>query len=302
MTATVVILLSDKRSGSTVFERELCKHRDVKHIHFTPHTYNETHYWVKAACILPTTAEDFSGGVRPDSYGSSTAARKSLFRTIQANVLNFVAPDDDELLVFEGWEALCRQFAQPIFFEKSPHHVHHWAALDLMSRWIENTDFRVRIIGLVRNPMAVMHSALQLFYTDPQPRQFGWVYANRNILRMAKLLGVEQFKLVRYEDLVKSPAKGFRDICDFIGIEYQNQIGASVNTHSLFKWRDDQAFDFQLDKSVATFAQSLGYSKADLCNPPKPQAGPLQRINRILFLGFKRAQSRLYNKVKRFSN
>ena len=252
MTATVVILLSDKRSGSTWFERELCKHRDVRHIHFTPHTYNETHYWVKAACILPTATEDFSGGVRPDAYGSSTAARKSLVKTIQGNAPDFVVPDDAEKLVFDGWDVLCKQFARPVFFEKSPHHSHYWAALELVLRWIEKTDYRVRIVGLVRNPMAVMYSASQLFYTDPQPRQFGWAQANRNILKMAQLLGSEQFKLVKYEDLVQDPVKNFQDICNFIGIVYQDQIGESVNAHSVFKWRDDQAFDFQLDEITRT--------------------------------------------------
>ena len=75
MTATVVILLSDKRSGSTLFERELCKHSEIAHVRFTPHTYNETHYWVKAACMLPTAKEGFSGDSRPDSYGSAMSAR-----------------------------------------------------------------------------------------------------------------------------------------------------------------------------------------------------------------------------------
>jgi len=39
MNPTVVILLSDKRSGSTMFQEELCKHPDVRHVDYTPHTY-----------------------------------------------------------------------------------------------------------------------------------------------------------------------------------------------------------------------------------------------------------------------
>ena len=125
MTKTVVILLSDKRSGSTLFEREICKHDGIQHVSYTPHTYNETHYWIKAACLLSKEEQDFSGGSRPDSYGPAAATRKSLIKTIQGNVPEFVVPENDEQLVFEGWDAMCRQFAQPVFFEKSPHHAHH---------------------------------------------------------------------------------------------------------------------------------------------------------------------------------
>ena len=170
-----------------------------------------------------------------------------------------------------------------------------------MLKWIEKTDYHVRVIGLVRNPMAVMYSALQLFYTNPENRQFGWVNGNRNILKMAELLG-DKFKLVKYEDLVGNARDRFRDICSFIGVDFQEQIGASVHAESLFKWRDDQSFDFQLDESVAKFAHSLGYSEADLFNPPKPKAGPMRRFNRNLLFKIKRVQARLYDKVKQISD
>lgn len=299
MTATVVILLSDKRSGSTWFERELCKHRDVRHIHFTPHTYNETHYWVKAACILPTATEDFSGGVRPDAYGSSTAARKSLVKTIQGNVPDFVVPDDAEKLVFEGWNVLCKQFAHPVFFEKSPQHPHHWAALELLVSWIRTTDYQVRVIGLVRNPMSVMYSALQLFQTDPQNRQFGWAHANRNILKFGELLNDEQFYFVRYEDVVRQPELEFRKLCDFIGIDYESAVGQSVHDSSLNKWRDDVTYTLQLDESVSALAREFGYSEQDLYNPPKPEPWILDKIQRELVLKFKRGKSKVYNFIKR---
>jgi len=297
---TVVILLSDKRSGSTWFETELCSHSEVQHLHFTPHAYHESHYWVKAACMLTPNGKKFSGNVSPYHYGYPAAARKSVIRTVRGNVSEFVAPMEAEQLIFEGWEALCRQFAQPVFFEKSPQHPHHWAAMELMLKWMQRTRYRVRFIGLVRNPMAMLYSAAKLFYTDPEKRQHDWLLANQNILKLARLVGDDRFLQVRYEDLVVDPTEGFSSICRFIGINHEHHIGCSVKSSSLCKWRDDPAFDFHLDERVAAFAQNLGYGLDDVFNPPKPPAGRLEQLRRKVSLRFNRARSRLYNRIKRF--
>lgn len=217
MNPTVVILLSDKRSGSTMFERELCRHPDIRHVDYTPHTYNETHHWLKSACVLNRPARLFHGGKVYPGYGSRMAARQYLIDGILGNVPDFRVPEDNEDLVFEGWEALCRAYAKPVFFEKSPQYPAHWAALDLILKWMEKTEFDVRFIGLVRNPMGVMYSANQLFFTDPETRQFGWAHIYRNILAMKEMVGREKFYMVRYEDLIASPEEVFGRVCDFIG-------------------------------------------------------------------------------------
>src|SRR5210317_2048634 len=110
MQRTVTILLSDKRSGSTMLERELCKHSSVNNVAYTPHSYNETHYWLKAACLLPVPDQQFYRAVRPRSYGSCGAIRTSLINFLQRNIPEFVAPENDEVLVLEGWSALCDRF------------------------------------------------------------------------------------------------------------------------------------------------------------------------------------------------
>lgn len=299
MIKAVVILLSDKRSGSTMLERELCRHPGIQHIRFTPHSYNESHFWLKSACLLSTDPKGFSGGVRPNSYGSPSAIRKSLVSTVQGNVPDFQIPTDDRELVFKGWEALCEEFAHPVFFEKSPQHPHHWAALELILEWAKMTEYTVRFIGLVRNPMAVMYSAQQLFFTEPEKRQFGWVTGNRNIQKLARLVGPEQFLWMKYENLIGNPDSGFKEICELIGVLPDSKLGQSVNADSLYKWREDSAFQFQLDPEVAIFAREFGYLDEELINPPKPQLGIGRRVFRNLRFKMKRAESLLYNSVKR---
>ena len=299
MKHTVTILLSDKRSGSTLLEQELCKHSAIAHISYTPHTYNETHYWLKAACLLADSAQQYNGGVRPASYGSRAEIRKSMLNFLHHNVPGFVAPDDDRALVFNGWEALCDQFANPVFFEKSPQHPHQWVALELLLSWIRTTDYRVRVIGLVRNPMSVMYSALELFHTDPQKRQIGWAHAYENILRFGELLETAQFHFVRYEDIVDRPVFEFGRLCEFIGLEYELAVGQSVHSSSINKWKDDMEFLLQLDESVSELAMKMGYSEQELYNPPKPPPAFMDRTRGALVIGFKRRKQKAYNFIKR---
>jgi len=264
---TVVILLSDKRSGSTLLERELCSLPGVAHVDYTPHSYNETHYWVKAACLLDAPSRLFARERWPKSYGSKKDLRNSLEKFLIRNVPEFVVPAGDEELIFEGWDALCEHFAAPFFFEKSPQHPHHWAALELMLQWAEQTTKSVKFVCLVRNPMSVMYSAQELFRTNPWERQYSWFEAYRNLLLFRELLGEGMFLVSRYEDLVSDPASEFKKICDFAGISFDGASATAAHKKSLQKWQQDREFQLVLDDSVARLARYFGYSDDDLFNP-----------------------------------
>ncbi|MDA3898136.1 MAG: sulfotransferase [Desulfobacteraceae bacterium] len=270
MKPTVAILLSDKRSGSTMFENELCKHPDINHVAYTPHSYFETHHWLKAACILSAPKRLFYGNRVYSGYGSRKGARQYMIDCIRGNIPDFEIPDDDERLVFGGWNALCRKYARPVFFEKSPQHPHHWAALDLMLKWAETDEFNVRFIGLVRNPMSVMYSALELFSTDPEKRQFGWAHCQRNIMALKAMVGKDRFYFVRYEDVISQPKQAFGEVCDIIGVGRYDALGDNVHQNSVTKWIEDPAYTLQLHDSVVRVAMHFGYTEEDLYNPPKP--------------------------------
>lgn len=278
MKKTVVILLSDKRSGSTMFERELCKHPEISHIDYCPHSYNETHHWLKAAVLLDLPASMFSGGRVFRGYGSKKNARTYLIDGIKGNVPEFVEPEDVKKLVFEGWEAMCHQFAKPVFFEKSPQHLAHWGALSLMLEWAEKTEFDVKFVGLVRNPLGVMYSAQQLFGTDPEKRQYGWAAIQRNLLAFKQLIDPNQYHQLRYENLINDPVGEFGKVFDFIGVERDEAVGAEVHAKSLDKAKDDPNFGLQLDESVKQMARRLGYSDEDIKNDTwltnNPSVGP----------------------------
>jgi hypothetical protein len=294
--ATVVILLSDKRSGSTILEKELCKHTLVKHVNYTPHSYNETHFWLNAACTINTPKQLFANAKRPKSYGSQQLAKSLLIDLIKGNVPEFESDHEEEAFIFRAWDTLCEQNARPVFFEKSPQHIHHWAALDLLLRWLEQCPYQVRVIGLVRNPMAVMYSAKKLFYTDPEQRQFGWAEAYRNLLVVENFLPTEQYKCIRYEDLIKNSKSTLRELCSFIGVDYEQGLGDDIHTDSQNSWRAAQDFSLQLHPSVKRVAQHFGYDAEALFNPEKPG---INRISEQLGLSCYRFYTQAYNKAKR---
>ena len=139
--ATVAILLSDKRSGSTILQDELCKHSGICHVEYSPHTYFETHHWLKAAVMMERPGALYSGGRPYQGYGTRQNARAYMVDTITQNVPEFVIPEDDRRLIFDGWEALCTRFAKPVFFEKSPQFLAEWSSLSLLMEWMEPVSY-----------------------------------------------------------------------------------------------------------------------------------------------------------------
>lgn len=289
MKRTVVILLSDKRSGSTMFERELCRHPEIRHIEYCPHSYNETHHWLKAAVVMGLPASMFSGAKVYRGYGSKRDARAYMIDGIAGNVPEFCVPDDARELVFKGWDALCEKFATPVFFEKSPQHLAQWGALSLMLEWVQTTDYDVKFIGLIRNPLGVMYSAQQLFGTDPDQRQHGWAETQRNLMAFRQLVDPHQYFEVRYEDLIEDPVGEFAKVCEFIGVGPDTSIGEKVHGNSLSKAKDDPGFGLQLDTSTRQVAHHFGYNDDDLANQPtsksgKSKGGPSQVSRTLLKL------------------
>ena len=231
---TVVVLFSDKRSGSTMLQQSICSHPKVQTVKYSPHTYLETHHWLKAAVLLGLEPKLFSNGKMYNNYGSKQNARIYLESEILGNIANFQIPKDNKKLIFEGWDALCDKFAQPVFFEKSPQHLAHWAAVSLFLEWAQKTKkYNVKIIGLVRNPLSVLYSAFKLFRSKPYKRQFSWLNIQKNLLVLDSILNKNQFQIYRYEDIIDNPEKKLNEICDFIDIEHDKIMINKIHGKSI---------------------------------------------------------------------
>ena len=268
MRKTVVILISDKRSGSTLFQRELLKHPDLNTLSYSPHTYLESHHWLKGAVMLnKKDGIEFGGNAVYKGYGPKANARKYMEDCILGNIPEYILPCNDKDLIFGGWEALCERYARPVFFEKSPQIVAHKSALSLMYDWYQNTDFRVKFVFLMRNPMSIMYSAYQLFYTDPESRQYGWLSLMNNMLEFASKIQQADKIWVKYEDLVDDPKNTFKVVQRFIGLSIKDDVGSEAHRGSKKKWVDDENFAFQFNDEIKEFIFKLGYSNEDIYNP-----------------------------------
>jgi hypothetical protein len=288
---TVLVLLSDKRSGSTFFQRELLKHPSIQTVKYSSHRYLETHHWLKGAMIL--NAGEASSNLYK-GYGSESNALALLVDTVKLNVLNWEIPENKSDLVFGGWEALCNEFAKPVFFEKSPQLLASTAALDLFKSWMNKTEFDVKIIGLVRNPMSVLYSAQELFHTPPQKRQYGWMDIHKNLIEFSSNLSNDQFLLIKYEDMVLNTADCFNNVCKFIGLKYNTQMGNEASRESLNLWKNDADFHFNLSIEVLEMAQLFGYTPSELENPPKQKKLSFKRIISIIRKSWNKIVSKLY--------
>jgi hypothetical protein len=162
---------------------------------------------------------------------------------------------------------LCATYARPVFFEKSPQIVAHTAALDLLFEWYQNTGFRVKFVFLVRNPMSIMYSAYQLFYTDPETRQYGWFNLMSNMLEFYRKIKDTDRIWLRYEDLVDNPISTFKTVQNFIGIPVVSNVGSEAHRESKKKWINDDNYGFQFNEDIKEFIYEIGYSDEDIFNP-----------------------------------
>ncbi len=169
---------------------------------------------------------------------------------------------------------MCDQY-EPIFWEKSPHHLLYWSALSLIVECIEQLKGHVDflLIGLVRNLIDTLYSAFRRWRTPPEVFQYEWLRAYTNLRRLVEELGEYSSQdpsglvaIVRYEDLATSlePVAPVFDFCGTI----PSPDAKGLNRESLLKWQQDRSFGFTLAPEVKALAKSYGYDEAELTNGP----------------------------------
>ena len=276
--AKSILILSNKSSGSSALQRLLAQAADLKCVEKTRHFQNESLYWTKAASVLNLPQIDMLDSEVPIAQA---AARQDLLTLLQENVSGYEPPVDDDALVFDGWRQLCEQY-QPIFLEKSPHHLLQSSALSLIVDCMKKLEGQVDflLIGLVRNPMDVLYSAFRRWKTSPEKLQYEWLTAYSNLRELAVELGdrnpnspfnhnpAGRLVTIRYEDLADSLAPLF-PIFDFCETAPSSEA-KRLNRNSLLKWQQDSLFGFTLAPEVIELAKAYGYTDSDLINKPSP--------------------------------
>jgi hypothetical protein len=262
MTNKCLILLSDKSTGSSAIQRELAKYTEVNTLQWSPHAQNESLFWIKAATLFGKPQSSMLYG----NIGKSASnARSGLRELLKINLGEEVNNLSDDALVFEGWHKLCQKFA-PIFFEKSPHHLHSWSSLELINECVSMyPDVDFKFIGLVRNPMDTIYSHWTRWKVDPELKQFEWHHVYSNLLKF-KEIQKDRLYIVRYEDLVSNGA-AMAELLIFVGLQIKPDYTPVLHKGSLAKWKKDSLFGLRLDRNVIDLAENFGYSEKELDNP-----------------------------------
>ena len=110
--------------------------------------------------------------------------------------------------------------------EKTPR---HWYYLDVINREMP----KAKVVFMIRNPFSVVNSykkykqnwfpfykAIQLFHADIFFPMFVW----RSALNSYKENENKQYFLIKYEDLVNNPGDTLREMCLFLGLDYDDQM------------------------------------------------------------------------------
>jgi len=275
-----VILLSEKSSGSSPFQNLLSQSGCVKRITKTSHYENETLYWTKAASILQLPQlEAVDSEVPIERF----KAKVQLIRLLKDNIADYHPPVDERELIFDGWRQLCEQY-QPVFLEKSPHHLYQWSAVELILECMDrlkNVPFLV--VGLIRNPMDTIYSQFRRWRTRPESLQNQWLVAYQNLLRLKRMLK-SKLVIIRYEDVAQS-VDVLRPVFDFCEAKDTSNLQNYFHKKSIGRWKHDRLFGFSLSADTVALAESYGYLRRDLINSNGTAIWPTYR--ELVRLGYK---------------
>lgn len=290
MNLTSALILSDKSSGSSVLQRELAKHPAVNIMRKPHHQENETLFWSKAAAVL-----DLAQPAMIDSSilpMSRSVASEALARLLDDNLDQAGPAPRTAVEVFAAWKRLAAAYG-PVFLEKSPHHLHNRAVLELLLEAQRDlVDLEFRFVGLVRNPVDTMYSMWNRWKTVPEAREGEWCRAYSNLLWL-KETAPEHTIIIKYEDLIADPAT-IAALVEFIGVSPDPLVGADLHGGSLQAWRSDSGFGYEPGPAVRRIAARFGYTAAELDNtgsalwPIRRRALSAIRRARVLVGAFRR--------------
>lgn len=259
-TLKCILILSYKSSGSTALQALLSKLPGVNTVPYTSHVYNETLFWSKAASIL--------GRPQYDMYNSQTPiARDAALASFNSFIgRNLAVPSRDSYTdsdIFDIWGQLSLACA-PVFLEKSPQHLYQPAVIQLLEECVDyhKRSIRFLIIGLVRNPHAMLYSDFKRRGSDPAINEEVWRVSYENLL-VAQRRGNLPLHIVRYEDIV-TDLSTLDPVVEFAGHNRASLPVDLLHCNSVERWRMDGSYAFRLSTAVRAIAARFGYFDDEL--------------------------------------
>ena len=180
--------------------------------------------------------------------------------------------------------------------EKTPLHTWH---IDDIARLFPDAVF----IGMVRHPVASIHSNMRRFRMLMTRCRRHWKKYTNEVIRQAGAYG-DRFALIRYEDLVLHPEPLMRELLEWLGepwsdevlshhevhgarggktrVEGKSRLDDPIDSARIAKWKTEMRTDHQewLGRQFGRRCEFLGYSPTE----PLPVA-PLARAGGLVVYG-----------------
>jgi hypothetical protein len=109
--------------------------------------------------------------------------------------------------------------------DKTPMHAYH---IEQITHLFPDAVF----IGIVRHPGAVVHSLMRKFHYELADAVAYWDSTNKEILRCGLGLDDDRFGLLRYEDLVGDPEVTLRELVDWLGEPWSDDVLRHNDVHA----------------------------------------------------------------------
>jgi hypothetical protein len=249
------VILSTKSAGSSALQKFLVKNFGFRMSRIISHHENETLFWTKAASILGLHQRKMHRSEIP--YALPRALQSLQKFCTDNNLEGLTHKIVTKQRIFEAYLNLIRQ-NNPLFVEKSPHHLYNQSNLDLLAEFATQykDEVDIKFIGLVRHPLSVIYSGWERWKHDCIEFEKEWLISNSNLLKNKENLNIE---IIRYEDLVAENGTFLKDKLDLEPVSDEFNFKKT----SLEKWKTDKDFGHELSKETIELARLLGYSDFD---------------------------------------
>lgn len=135
-------------------------------------------------------------------------------------------------------EVYCRKQGKNRLGEKSPRHIEYVPTLLAAFP-------KAKVLLIVRDGRDVVRSLMKVPWAEPgNPRRFGifcmeWRHYAILAEKYRRKFSANQFKIVRYEDILSAPEKNMMEICQFVGEQFEpEQLDAGKTSTAVPNWEE----------------------------------------------------------------
>jgi hypothetical protein len=259
-TPKCILILSYKSSGSTALQSLLSKLSGVNTASSTEHVHNETLFWTKAASILNLQQYDMYNSQTPMERGSAlTSFNRFITRNLGVPTRDDYRKED----ILDLWGRLCLVNA-PIFLEKSPQHLYQRSVVRLIEECVAYHAHAVSflLVGLIRNPNAMLYSDFKRRGSDPNLNQQVWLTSYQNLFALRRRTQMP-LHIIKYEEVVSDPS-ALDAVLAFTGHKRECLPTNFLHAKSVHQWRSDESYTFEISPDVRSVAETFGYADREL--------------------------------------